>query len=47
MSKIVPRNSLMDESRVLAGEIAAGPGIEAFAEKRVPEFPPLTARRIT
>lgn len=86
--KIVPRGSLMEETRALAGEIAANSplalayakaaidlasetaieqglryettairatlasedykiGLAAFAEKRTPEFPPLTARRVT
>lgn len=88
VSKVVPRDSLMEEARTLAGEIAAnsplalayakaavdlasettieqglryetaaihatlasedyGIGLAAFAEKRAPEFPPLTTRRIT
>lgn len=88
VSKVVPRDSLMEEARALAGEIAAnsplalayakaavdlasettieqglryetaaihatlasedyGIGLAAFAEKRAPEFPPLTTRRIT
>lgn len=88
VSKVVPRDSLMEEARALAGESAAnsplalayakaavdlasettieqglryetaairatlasedyGIGLAAFAEKRAPEFPPLTTRRIT
>lgn len=88
VSKVVPRDSLMEETRALAGEIAANSplalayakaavdlasetpieqglryetaairatlasedyqiGLTAFAEKRTPRFPPLTARRVT
>ena len=88
LSKVVPPDSLMDEARALAREIAANSplalayakaavdlasetcieqglryetaairatlasedyqiGLAAFAEKREPDFPPLTARRVT